>query len=68
MELSWLRASARLNGNLQEHIPGGEKLKNLLASTLLAASGNNETENTVETCARLKGVCVCMQLVLFILQ
>lgn len=67
VELSWLCASAGLNGNLQEHIPVGEKLKNLLASTLLAASGNNETENTAEICAMLKCVCVCTQLV-FILQ
>lgn len=45
MELSWLCASAGLYRNLQGQVPVGEKLKNLLASTLLAASGNNETEN-----------------------
>jgi len=66
MELSWLGANARRNWNMREHMPVGEKLKNLLASTLLAASGNNETENMVETCSVMK--CVCMQLVLLTLQ
>lgn len=34
MELSWC-GSVRLNSNLQEHIPVGEKLENLLASIYL---------------------------------
>lgn len=59
MELSWLCASARLYRNLQGQVPVGEKLKNLLASTLLATSGNNETENNSWNMCNAE-MCLCL--------